>query len=103
MELSGSMFEIKSLTKLIDIYLDGSISAIELRDSYSKLFAAIEAGEIDRSLFLIIEDFFEDIDSYSPNWTSKDEANFTYRITEKTLREEAKKSLLAFEKYLAEK
>jgi len=63
-----------------------------LATSIIRRFSAIKAGEIDNPLFLIVEDLFEDIDSYSPMWTLDDEAKYPYRIIEATLREEARES-----------
>ena len=94
------MLDLKSTIQLLEIYSNGLLPVQRLRDEYLKLFAVIEAGEIDKELFNILEDFFEDIDAYSPLWTSEDEAKYSYRITETTLRSEAQKSLTELKEYI---
>jgi len=94
------MLDIKSINQLLEEFSNGLFPIQKFCDEYIKLFASIEAGEIDANLFHILEDLFEDIDAYSPMWTPDDEAKFPYRITEPTLRLEAQKSFIELEEYM---
>jgi hypothetical protein len=67
-------------------------------DTFIYEFNLLFESEVDpnpRHLFDILQDLFEDIDAYSPMWTELDVNEF--RITEKTLKQEAKKALQALQ------
>jgi hypothetical protein len=57
-----------------------------------------ETRDLERPLFEILEDLFEDVDAYSPLWTVADET--PVRITETTLRREAETALAELDRYL---
>ncbi len=75
---------------LIQAFLDQNLSIEEFEKQYLAAFKA-EPGGMDRRLYEILEDLFEDVDAYSPLWSPADE-NW-YRITEPTLRKEAQNAL----------
>ncbi len=94
------MMDLDSMIKLMVDFINGNDAVDKFSDSYLHAFSKIAPEEMDQELFHILEDLFEDIDSYSPMWTSEDEAGYPYRITENALRGEAGKSLLALEDYI---
>jgi hypothetical protein len=87
----------KDYKDLIQTFLDGNLPIGEFETRYLAAFKN-EPGEMDKQLFLILEDLFEDLDAYSPIWTQEDESPI--RITEQRLRQEAVKALAQLEEYL---
>lgn len=84
--------------ELIQQFLHGSFSdAEEFAKTYDQIFLS-EVEIMDKELFDILQDFWEDIDAYSPLWEPQDIDVF--HITELTLREEAVDALGKLEKYL---
>jgi hypothetical protein len=82
---------------LIQAFLDENLLVGEFETRYLTAFKN-EPDEMDKQLFLILEDLFEDLDAYSPIWTQEDESPL--RITEQRLRQEAAEALIQLEKYL---
>jgi hypothetical protein len=89
----------KDYKGLIQAFLNGNLSIEEFEARYLAAFKN-ERGEMDKQLFLILEDLFEDLDAYSPIWTQEDESPI--RITEQRLRQEAFEALAQLEKYLCQ-
>jgi hypothetical protein len=83
---------------LIQQFLDGSFEETEeFARIYDKTFLS-ETGEMSNELFGILEDFWEDVDAYSPLWDPEDIDKI--HITEQTLKVEARKALEELVKYL---
>ena len=85
---------------LLQNYLAQTISTEQFETEYLDSFKN-ESGGMDKHLFDILEDLFEDIDAYSPMWTLQDEKDVPYRITEPTLRKEVATALQKLEDYIA--
>ena len=81
---------------LIQSFVDGSISIDKFESTY--LHAIKNEREMDNIPFAILQNLFEDVDAYSPLWSSEDEN--AYRITEKTLRQEAQQALKEINQYM---
>jgi hypothetical protein len=77
--------ELKAYMYLIDGYLHGELSADDFQTIYMATFAK-EHDNMDRALFVILQDLFEDVDAFSVLWTEEDENEF--RLTEPSLRRE---------------
>ena len=77
--------ELKAYMYLIDGYLRGELSADNFQTIYLATFKQ-EHGPMDRSLFVILQDLFEDVDAFSVLWTEEDENEFC--LTEPSLRRE---------------
>jgi len=82
---------------LIKAFLDGMLTADEFAASYDRVFSK-DPGPMDRPLFDILENLFEDVDAYSPLWTPEEIGPTA--ITEETLRQEAAQALMELEEYL---
>ncbi len=86
---------------LIRNFVDGSFNdAEEFARTYDKIFLSEPGDGMDRDLFEILEDFWEDVDAYSPLWESEDIDEM--HITESTLQEEALKAIGKLDKYIQE-
>ena len=83
---------------LIKSFLDGELTAEEFALRYDAAFLKDPGDYIDRPLFNILEDLWEDVDAYSPMWTLEEEG--PTQITEKTLRREAMQAILELEAYM---
>lgn len=77
---------------LIEQFLAGGLTAEEFSRSYMILFLQEKSG-MSEAYFTVLQDLFEDSDSYSPMWTKSDEEQYHYRITAPTLLEEARTTL----------
>ena len=84
---------------LLRQFLDGNIPPEIFARTYDKEFLS-EKEILHKELFDILEDFWEDIDAYSPLWEPEDICS--YRITEETLRTEAVDALQKIMKYLSD-
>jgi hypothetical protein len=84
---------------LIKEFIDGAISAEEFALHYNDVFLQDPGGEMDRPLFDILENLWEDVEAYSPMWTPEEEGPF--KITGNTLHREAIQALLELDQYLA--
>jgi hypothetical protein len=82
-------------------FLAGSISAIDFVRQYQSAFFA-EASKMDRQFFDILENLWEDVEAFSPEWSKSDEEQFPWRITEPTLRQEADEALAELNQYMAD-
>ena len=86
---------------LIQKFIEGSFSeAEEFARAYDKIFLSEPGGRMGKELFDILEDFWEDVDAYSPLWESEDINDM--HITEETLREEALDAIRKLDKYIRE-
>jgi hypothetical protein len=77
---------------LIESFIQKDILVEEFDKTYTKLFLS-ELEGMDRSLFSILNNLFVNVECYSPLWTSKDEMENNFKITEETLRNEAQNTL----------
>jgi len=75
---------------LIQAFLEGELTAEVFAEKYDKAFR-FEWLEMDKSLFDILQDLWEDVEAYSPLWLPEDIGPF--HITEETLRQEAAQTL----------
>ena len=85
---------------IVQGFLTGSLGAEEFARGYSDNFLGEPASSMNRPLFRILQDLFEDIEAYSPMWLPEDEC--AYRITEATLRREAADALAELDRFLVE-
>ncbi len=85
--------------ELITKYLNGAISADQFAIEYDRTFLS-DPELMDEDLFAILEDLFEDVTAYDSMWKPEDENDF--RVSEKTLHEEAIDALTKLDKYLKE-
>ena len=83
---------------LIKAFLDGMLTTDEFMLCYDRAFMEDPGQYMDRPLFNILENLWEDMDAYSPLWTPEQIGPFA--ITEETLRQEAAQALMEFEEYL---
>ena len=70
---------------LIDAFLNHELAAEDFAVRFQKALSTDDW--LDRPLFLILQDLFEDAEAYDPMWTPEEENVF--QITEPTLRREA--------------
>lgn len=75
---------------LIQAFLDGEMPAEVFAEKYDKAFR-FEWHEMDKALFDILQNLWEDAEAYSPLWLPEDIGPFN--ITEETLRQEAAQTL----------
>lgn len=85
---------------IIQTFLEGALPVEKFVQDYLDAFLSDPGTDIDKPLFDILEDLFEDIEAYSPMWHSEEEGPF--RITEESLRREAAETLMNLERYLLE-
>lgn len=85
---------------LIETYLVGDLSADEFSVKYLDSFLG-EQGGMPKELFDILQDLFEDVEAFSPAWTSEDERQNAFRITEPTLAKEIRAAKGQLETYLS--
>jgi hypothetical protein len=97
----GKAMEPKGYQTLLQNYTVQIISTEQFEIEYLESFKN-ESGDMDKRLFDILEDLFEDLDAYSPMWTLEDEKDAPYRITEVTLRKEVVIALQKLEDYFAD-
>lgn len=76
--------------ELIRAFLNEELTAEVFAEKYDKAFR-FEWEEMDKALFDILQDLWEDVEAYSPLWLPEDIAPFN--ITEETLRKEAAHTL----------
>lgn len=81
---------------LITRYLQGTMTAEQFQLAYQAEFKQ-EKGGMDRELFLILQDLFEDVDAYWPLWSEEEES--PTQLTEKSLRMEVITALQQLEVY----
>jgi hypothetical protein len=60
--------------------------------------SSYEPGGMEKPVFDILENLFEDVEAYSPMWSVEDES--PYRITEESLRREARTALQDLDAHL---
>ena len=85
---------------LIQQFLNGYFdTAEEFARIYITVFQS-EPAHMTKELFDILEDFWEDVEAYSPLWEPEDIS--VWSITEETLKEEACETLAKLEKYIEE-
>jgi len=82
-------------TPVEQAYLTGQIGLEEFKAEFKRLMPDM----MDESLFAILEDLYEDIDAYSPDWTAEAVAESPYRLDEAGLRKEAADALRQLEQY----
>jgi hypothetical protein len=70
--------------RIEEAYLKKQISLEEFQREFQKLVPDM----MDPSLFEILEDLYEDVDSYSPTWTSKNFEDMPYLLDEQGLQNE---------------
>ncbi len=83
---------------VIQAYLDKRIS----REEFEKEFRRLLPDMMDPTLFRILEDLYEDIDAYSPDWTSEDFERAPYLLDEPGLYREAADALEKLYEYKAD-
>jgi hypothetical protein len=85
---------------LVKAFVDSALPAEAFALSYNDAFLQDPGDEMDRPLFDILEDLWEDVEAYSPMWSPEEEDPF--KITEEALRREAIQALMELDRYLLE-
>jgi hypothetical protein len=101
--IGDSLMGIDNYLNLIQAYVDGSITTRAFEFAYMDIFLS-ETQFFGPEIFSILDGLFSDVDSYDPHCLPSEETHF--RISEATLRLQAKKSLDAlgsYTKYQSEK
>jgi hypothetical protein len=83
---------------LVRAFLERKLTAEEFAARYDKAYLKDPHPHMERAVFDILEDLWEDVDAYSPMWTP-DELGPT-RINEETLRQKAAQALAELVDYL---
>jgi hypothetical protein len=86
---------------LIDAYLAKKISVDEFSKKYVESFLG-EKKHINEPEFIVLNDLFMFAEGYDSMWTEKDEEEFSYRVTEKTLHRVTQTQLDKLNKILEE-
>lgn len=84
--------------RLISDFLAGCISTTEFEAHYLDEFNNEQGGVMSDTLYLILEDMFENVDRYWHECTPANETDF--EISEPTLRKYAQETLLYLKDYL---
>jgi hypothetical protein len=90
----------REYTDLIRSFLDGNLRVENFEARYLESFKAEPAG-MDKQLFDILEDLFEDVDAYSPTCFPEEET--ATRISRQGLLREAAEALVRLDQYLLER
>ena len=83
---------------LIKDFTEGAVSVEYFVSYYTTSMKSEIDIKLDRRVFSVLEDLFEDIDAYSPSVLPENETPL--HISEKTLRDEARKALQELQNFI---